>query len=140
MKIFLDSNVLIDVIAQRLPDLSFSEKIIELAANGKFEAYCSSLSVSHIFYSCRKIIPPKQLKEILKDLTAIVMIAPVDKTIIEKSFSSSFVDFEDAIQHECALSIKGVNYIITGNRKDFKYSAIKTLNPAEFIKTYNKEN
>lgn len=140
MKIFLDANVLMDVIAQRTPELPFSERVIELSANKVVDAYCSSLSISHIFYSARKIIPPKQLKEILKDLTTIITVAPVDKVIIEKAFASPFTDFEDAIQHECALAIKGINYIITGNRKDFKYSAIKTLNPAEFIKTHTKKN
>ncbi len=139
MKIFLDSNVLMDVITQRMPQKEFSEKIIELAASKELEAYCSSLSISHIYYSARKIIPPKQLKEILKDLTSIVIVAPVDKFIIEKAFSSSFVDFEDAIQHECALAIKGINYIVTSNRKDFKHSAIKTLNPSEFVKSHTKE-
>jgi predicted nucleic acid-binding protein len=140
MRVFLDSNVLMDLILLREPEVGPIEKIITLCGDGKIGVYCSSLSISHVFYSSRKIIPQQRLKSILKDLTDIIAVAAVDKSVIAGAFSSSIADFEDAIQHECALAIKNIDYIITSNRKDFKYSAIKTLSPSEFIKTYDKIN
>lgn len=140
MKVFLDTNILLDIILQRAPEFEHAEKILELSSAKEITCYCSSLAISHVFYAARKIIPASKLKPILIDLTEFVVIASVDKEVIERAFSSNFSDFEDAIQHECAVSIKGLNYIITNNRKDFKYSAVKTLNASEFIKTYHKEN
>ena len=46
--------------------------------------------------------------------------------------NKSFIDFEDSLQHQCALE-ESADYIITRNKKDFLASKIAVYTPAEFL-------
>jgi predicted nucleic acid-binding protein len=57
----------------------------------------------------------------------------VSKDIINKSLKSNFKDFEDAIQYNCAKSLKKIDFIVTRDTKDFKTSSIPILTPNEAV-------
>jgi hypothetical protein len=67
----------------------------------------------------------------------LVSVASVDEKVIELALASSFNDFEDAIQHYCALQVKA-KYIITRNIKDFKKSEINVLTPESYLSLYKE--
>jgi hypothetical protein len=43
------------------------------------------------------------------------------------------VDLEDASQIECASKIGGIKFIITRDKKGFKFSPIEVLSPEKFV-------
>ena len=55
------------------------------------------------------------------------------KEIINKSLKSDFRDFEDAIQYNCAKSLKKIDFIVTRDTKDFKTSSLPILTPKEAV-------
>jgi predicted nucleic acid-binding protein len=57
----------------------------------------------------------------------------VSKDIINKSLKSNFKDIEDAIQYNCAKSLKKIDFIVTRDTKDFKTSSIPILTPNEAV-------
>lgn len=54
MKIFVDTNIIIDALASRKPFFNDAEKIFVLAANERIEAFISASSVTDIYYILRK--------------------------------------------------------------------------------------
>jgi len=56
----------------------------------------------------------------------------VSETEIDKALYSNFNDFEDAVQHYCALK-NNCDYIITRDSKDFKNSEIPVMTVIEFL-------
>ncbi len=56
--VFLDTNILLDYLAQRHPFFTDAEAIFNLADKKVITLHCSSLSFSAIFYILRKLQSP----------------------------------------------------------------------------------
>ena len=131
--LFLDTNVIIDVLANRKPYVDSSSKLFDLSVKGKVTLYVSALSYSNIYYIIRKHATHKQLLAILKGLEDMTETLDVTKEIVVKSIQSGFRDFEDAIQYETAKSNKKVDAIITRDPRGFKGSELTVLTPDEAL-------
>jgi predicted nucleic acid-binding protein len=131
IKVFLDTNIIIDLIADRKP---FSNHVIEIfkyAEENRIQLFTSSHSIATSHYILKKYVTEKELREILLTLITLLDVAPVDLDVLKKGLRSIHKDFEDAIQMICASSIPGINYIVTRNTKDFKTSELVVLTPDE---------
>lgn len=131
--VFVDTNVLIDLLADRPPFSKYAVEIFDLAEKQKVKLFTSSHSLATTHYVLKKYISEKELRAILHDLLDYITIVPIDYHIIRKSLLSNHTDFEDAIQIMAATSIVNVDYIVTRNIKDFKKAAITVLPPDELI-------
>lgn len=133
-RIFLDTNILVDLIADRKPYSKFAVRIIEIAENKKLNLYTSSHAIATTYYLLKKYTDEKQLREVLLNLSDFVQIISVSQEIIRKSLKSSHKDFEDAIQINAAYSIENMDCIVTRNPKDFKLSEIIIFAPEELVR------
>jgi len=130
-KVFLDTNILVDLVADRKP---FSRHAIEIFKNSeeqKVQLFTSSHSVATTHYLLKKYIEEKKLRDILLNLLDFLTIIPVDTSVLKKGLRSNHRDFEDAVQIMCASSIAGIDFIVTRNIRDFKTSEITVLTPDE---------
>ena len=132
--LFVVTNVVLDLLGERLPFYENMAKIATLADKGLINIVVSALSYSTIFYLLSKFEASEVVKEKLRKLKVISDTADLTDRIIEKGIESNFIDFEDALQDHCAIS-KDCNIIITRNIKDFKESAIPVLSPTEYLKS-----
>ncbi|MEP6512394.1 MAG: hypothetical protein ABJA79_00900 [Parafilimonas sp.] len=48
-----------------------------------------------------------------------------DNQIFTSALASHFTDLEDAVQYYTALQIKGIDYFITSNIRDFKKASVQ---------------
>lgn len=131
--IFLDTNIIVDLIADRPPFSKYAIELFSLAENNKIKIYTSSHSLATTHYLLKKYIEEKELREILHNLLEFITIIPVDLDVLRKSLHSNHKDFEDAIQIYCASTVNGMEYIVTRNIKDFKNSEIPALLPNEIV-------
>lgn len=70
---------------------------------------------------------------LLGKLKLLVRVSTVSESEIQSALSSSFGDFEDAIQHFTARTEGGISAIITRNKADYFDSDIPVLSPEEFL-------
>ena len=70
MVLLIDTNIIIDMAANRTPFMEKSIKVIELCAVSKATGYLSSRSFCDIFYILRKDMSPDQRKAFIKDRAA----------------------------------------------------------------------
>ena len=131
--LFLDTNVIIDVLANREPFSNVSSKLLDYGDKGKLNIYISALSYSNIYYLLRKTCSHKEMISLLKDIKAISTIMDVTGDIINKAIESGLKDFEDAIQFNTALSNKKIQAMVTRDIKGFKNSDISVLTPEEAL-------
>ena len=136
--LFIDTNVMIDFIAQREPFYDDIAKIITLVDQQDIKITASSLSFVNTFYVLSKQHPQKTLTVILKKFRVICDVANVDEISIDKSLVSKFSDFEDAVQYHSAIHHK-CTVFITRNKKDFKYSEIPVMTPTEYLASINRK-
>lgn len=103
---------------------------------GKVKVYISAVSYNNIYYILRQSLTGKETIKLLDDLCEMTNIADVTKAIIKTSLKTDFKDFEDAIQYNCALSIKELDFIVTLDTKNFKNSALPVLTPEEAVSSF----
>ena len=128
-KIFVDTNIIVDLIADRKPFSKFAIDLFSKAENKKIRLFTSSHSIATIHYLLKKYIEEKDLRNILYDLTDYITIIPIEGETIKKGLRSKHRDFEVALQIICANSIEKIDCIVTRNIKDFKDSEITVLTP-----------
>lgn len=134
MKILIDTNVLIDYIAEREPYFQDSRRILLACSENKISGCIAAHSINNIFYILRKSIPETERREILKKLCIITTVIGVDKKkLINALDNAEFSDMEDCLQTECAAYFSA-DYIVTRNIKDFEKSSVVPILPSDFVK------
>ena len=131
--IFLDTNILVDIVANRFPFSKNAISIFDYCQRRKITMYSSSHSIATMHYIAKRMVDEKELRSIIADLLDTISIIAVTESILKKSLKSSHKDFEDAIQITAAQSINTMDCIVTRDLKDFKNSEIKVFTPDEFL-------
>lgn len=131
-KVFVDTDVCIDLLSGRKPFNSTAEILFTLADTGKIKIYVSSLSFSNIDYVLRSQYSNTHSRQIIAKFKTLVNVLSVDNKTIDLAIASDFSDFEDAIQYSCAIE-HSLTTIITRNIKDYKKATIKVVTPEIFI-------
>jgi predicted nucleic acid-binding protein len=132
-KVFVDVNIVIDLIEKREFELEFTKSIFLLAEQNNIEVYISESVISNALYITNL---PKQLNLLLE----IVNTINISREILKKALESDFKDKEDAILYYGALDNK-MDYFITRNKKDFiKFSEknLPVLSAKEFCTELEK--
>jgi predicted nucleic acid-binding protein len=132
-KIFLDTNVALDHLADRQPFAEYAHRIFALAETGELTVCLSALSFSNLYYILRKLKGHTEALDLLAKLKLLVRVCTVTEKDIQAALSSDFNDFEDGIQYFSAKAEGGVNAIVTRNKADYSASEIPVLSPDEFL-------
>jgi predicted nucleic acid-binding protein len=132
-KIFVDTNVIIDVLADRKPFSKFAIDLFKKAEKKKVKLYTSSHSLATTHYLLKKYMDEQDLRVLLYNLLDFITIVAVDVDVIKKGLRSKHKDFEDAIQINCAHTIEHLDCIVTRNPKDFRYAEVPVLSPEELF-------
>ena len=133
MKVFIDTNLVLDVLAQREPFYTTSAQIWELIENGELNGYLSATSITDIFYILKKHLGSDKAYDSLDKLLIVFDIASVTTADIRKALKFGLKDFEDSLQLACAEKT-GAEHLITRNKKDSTAETkVKILDPEEFL-------
>jgi len=131
-KLFLDTNVVIDLLGEREPYYESAARIATIADRGKIQLIVSALTYSTVYYLLSIFEDKEVVKEKIRKFKVIAETSDLTDKIIDKGLSSKFSDFEDSLQYYCAVKMD-CNILITRNGKDFKESDIPVLTPDEYL-------
>jgi len=136
-KVFLDTNIVLDVLGEREGFYAAAAKILTLADRKKIKVYTSASSISNTYYLLCKYENAKAAREKLRKFKLICNISITDDEVVEKAIHSDFKDFEDAMQYFSALATK-CDIIITRNEKDFKNALVPVMNSESYLQMVGK--
>ena len=139
MKLFVDSDIILDLLAQREPHYIHSARLFTLIDQKIVIAYTSPLIFANLHYLLKKLTSNTSALKSLRKLKTIINILPIDEKVIEQALNSEFNDFEDAIQYFTAIN-NGITLIITRNKSDYKRSKINTANAEEFLRIWETKS
>jgi len=131
-KIFVDTDVCLDLLSGRKPFNAIAERLFTLADLGKIKICVSSLSFSNIDYILQSQYKISDSRKILATFKTLVSVLAVDDKIVDLAIVSDFVDFEDAIQYNTAIE-NNIKILLTRNLKDYRKSIIQVMNPETFL-------
>lgn len=131
-KVFLDSDILLDVAVAREPFVKQSRIVLASIEKGTAAGFISPNIVTNVYYILRKIGSNDRAKKFLRSLLEFISVISVEHATVLRALESNFGDFEDAVQHYTAL-LGQCDYIVTRNTEDYRESEITVLNPVEYV-------
>lgn len=133
MKVFLDTNILLDVLVER-DNQRFTEnaaKILGLGADSVIELNMSVLSITTIAYVLKNMTSHRK-KSIMKDLTSIVKVLPSLPEHVSNMLDNPMKDIEDALQVQSAMEGQ-CDIIVTRDIHDFQDSELPVITPDDLL-------
>ncbi len=132
MRVFVDTNVLLDVLAQREPFYRDSATVWTLAEHGKIEGMVSALSFSNVYYIVRRLTNRRTARRALVLLRDTFVPVACDQQVLSQAIDAGMKDFEDAIQYFSAVRAEATA-LVTRNPGHFPRSDLAIVTPAEFL-------
>lgn len=138
MKVFIDTDVLLDVALTREPFVGASAEMLRWAENNRRSAGLAEHSLATVYYMVRRELSESESREWMSDILRNLTVAPLDHGSALRALASPIPDYEDALLAEAAL-IFGADHIITRNLKHFRKSPVPAKTPDGFLRKIAKE-
>ena len=138
MRILIDTNVLLDVLARREPFYASAAQIWSLAERGEIRAVVSAISFNNVYYVLRRAEGRVKAEKAMRLIRDVFESVPPDGQIINQAIDSGMDDFEDAVQFHSATRAKAA-YLVTRNPAHFPKSDLPVLTPEEFLTLWRKD-
>jgi len=135
VKVFVDTNILLDVLAKRESFYDDSVAVWTMAERGEIQGLVSAINFTNIFYIVRKLSSRKIALHTMAQLRDTFTPVACDAQVLNQAIDADFKDFEDAVQYFSA-SRAGATCIVSRNAGHFPRSEPLVLGPAEFLATY----
>ena len=136
MKLFVDTNVVLDLLQYREPWIHDTIVLFQMAKEMEVELIVSDLTFINVIYIAGKNFDKKKLHETLVGLKKLVSVVSIGNACIEQALNEDFVDFEDAVQYFAAKREKA-DFILSRDAKGFKMSDIPVMNVSEFLDNFS---
>ena len=134
MKVFLDTNILVDLVENR-QESAQAAVIHQLGEDGRIQLCASYLSYANLGYIWRKV-PQHQRYERIRELCVGIDILPMDVTQLHAALTHEVKDYEDMLQYQWALA-GGCDVIVTNNEKDYReFSQLPFMSSRDFLLYY----
>lgn len=132
-RIFVDTDIILDLLAKREPHYSHAATLFSMADLNKVELCISPLT----YYTISDIIfqqsSSKKSRMNLMKLKTLITFLPVNDRIIELTLTSNFKDFEEGIQYYTAQEYN-IKTLITRKLKEYKSAEMTILTAEQYLK------
>jgi predicted nucleic acid-binding protein len=131
MKIFIDTNIFLDVILKRE---YYKEGLLILnnCSDKLFKGVISDITILNIDYIARKQI--KDLRKFLKVINANFFVIGADNNMFSAALEIKNIDLEDNIQY-CSAQDNDCEMIITNDRTFYEQD-LKVISSSDFVKEF----
>lgn len=141
MRLFLDANIIIDLLDTRRKSSAFSLKLFEVAVSKSFKISISEDILITVYYVVKKDVARKRILSFFEMIDDEFSVFNFKKGIIKKSIKlcqkNDKLDFEDILQSVCAGS-NNCDIIITNDKK-FPAIKVPIKTTKDFLEEYSEE-
>lgn len=133
MKIFLDTNVVIDFLGEREEFFTDASIIFSMIEEGVIHASVSALTVVNCAYILKKAFNADVMYDKVEALFKLLDVLPLDKSHLQNAINIRPYDYEDAVQYYTAQP-SNPDVIITRDKKGYRDLDVLVMTPSEFVK------
>lgn len=131
-RLYFDTNVLLDHLLAREPFADDASQLWAMAERREVVGCISALSFNFVYYIIRHNAGERAGRRALAALRDVFETIAVDSQVINQAIDSGFKDFEDAVQHACAVRAKAA-HIVTRDLAGFRPSSIPVIAPDVYL-------
>lgn len=132
MKIFVDSDVLLDAGLKREPFCQASSRLLDYLEVHPGTGLMAWHSIANIFYIFSKSVNKQEAKTFIIDLCQFMQIVATTNHDVLLAAALPMNDFEDALQCAAAMT-GGAPVIVSRNTCDYSLCPIRTVSPEQIL-------
>ena len=132
MRVFLDTNILLDIVEQRLPFYTASQAALDECDRRGFEIFVAWHGLATVFYITAKKRGEAYALEMIRDLLTWATVATVGQDEAPEALGYGITDYEDALI-AAAASVSGVDWLITRDEAGFLKGPVAPITPGDFL-------
>jgi predicted nucleic acid-binding protein len=133
-RLFVDSDVILDLVLQREDHFEFAQKLFGQFQQGKCVLYTSSIILANMHFIIRKLHNVSVANASILFVCKHFKIVDASGEDFERAVQSKFSDFEDGVQYFSAFRSKKIDAFITRNVKDYKHAELPVFTPKQWCK------
>jgi len=133
MRVFLDTNILLDVIEQRMPFYASSQAVLEACDEHGIEILIAWHGLATVFYISAKKRGQAFALQMLQDLLGWTTVATVGQNEAIAALGYGISDYEDALIVAAATASQS-DWLITRDAVGFANSLVPPVTPDDFLK------
>ncbi len=137
-KIFVDSDIIIDLLARRDHYLEAARLLVIIREKGAL-AYTTPIVLANVHYIISRFANRQKSIKAIRVLRKYIRILSMNEAMVDRALESSFPDFEDALRYYAAEA-KKMDFIVTRNKKDYRKGNTKIVNAQEFVDLHNADS
>lgn len=132
MKVFLDTDILLDVVLKREPYWRDSAAVLDACEDGRVEGATSVLVLANIGYIVERSESAGKARDAIATLRSFLQVCSLTDRDLGEALTSDFGDLEDAMQHFICVR-EGIGTIVTRSVSDYRRSDRTVVTPHELL-------
>lgn len=138
MKLFLDTNILVDLYEQRMPFYDEVKKLQIMQVLGDAELWVSAKSFTDVYYVMKRRYASEAILQAFSVSFDFLNVCSIDGSDVKQAVAMQWVDFEDCLIDIAAQKVKA-DALITRDESGFSQAATKVWHPAAFFTYLEQE-
>lgn len=139
MKLFLDTNVLIDLYQERHPFYEDVKRLQVMEEFGDAELWASAKSFTDIYYIMRKDCAGADILRGFDASFEFLHICSIEGEDVKNAVRLEWLDFEDCLIEMAARKVKA-DFLLTRDAEGFAQSKIPVKKPGAFLDWVEREH
>lgn len=132
MRVFRDTNIILDILTRRQPHYADSQSVLDRCGELACEVFIAWHGLATAFYVFGTVVGEATAQAAMEGFLQNARVATVGDSDARRAFRLGFSDYEDALQSVAAEAC-AADCIITRNETDFAKSSLRVLTPAVFL-------
>lgn len=132
MRVFLDTNLLIDVLELRQPFCATSQDVLDRCDALGADVFIAWHGLATAYYIHSRSVGEERAQEAMTEILDAAVVATVGDAEAHRAIELGFADFEDAMQTAAAEAC-AADVLVTRDPKGFVQSPLIVLSPEDFL-------
>lgn len=137
MRLFLDTNVVIDYAVATRPDHAAAHDAMRFCLQRGDTLILATSQVTDCYHILHKYLGQQETRTWLRKLLHLCELVPTSPNVCATALASPLPDFEGAVQVETAREAR-CEYILTRNQRDYATSPLPFIDPAGLLALMRK--
>ena len=132
MRVFLDTNILLDIVEQRMPHYAVSLAVLERGDDLDFELFIAWHGLATVFYITAGKQSEADATNMIRNLLSWATVSTVGHDEAQQALGYGIADYEDALQ-AAAANACAASWIVTRDATGFTGSPVPVISPDDFV-------
>ena len=132
LKLLIDTNVILDLVLKRGQSGIDAARLLSALQPPRAHGYIAAHAITTVYYIIAKERGDATARLAVVYMLQLLSVVPLTDHDFHAAVALGMPDFEDSVHAAAAVAVRA-DYIVTGNKKDFRHSPVSPRSAAEVL-------